>query len=529
MNTARHWIAALSVTFALSGLAFAADDKKSTEKKADAPKAAEKKAEPAKKEEPKKAEPAKKPEAPKAEPKKEEPKKAEPKKDDKKPADQPAAAAPGQVSFVKDVAPILIKNCMACHGPRDPKGQYQLHTYEAFAKSGESGEASVKPGKPAESYLYTLVASNDASDRMPKDADPLKKEQIELIKKWIEQGAKFDGPSAKAELVQIVPKQPHQSAPEKYRVPVAVTAVAFNPAGTELAVAGYHEVTIWDAAKGTLSRRIGNVDERVYGLAYSPDGKTLAVASGTPGQTGEIALYDPASGKLTKSLATLGDVVFCVAYNTAGTKLAACAADRSIRVFDVAKGAQERLIEDHADWVMTVAFDPEGNRLVSGSRDKTSKVFDLKTGEAVATFPGHSETVYCAAFTADGKNVVSGGADKKVHTWNPADGKAVGNVAGFGGDVYKLVMRKDKFYTSSGDKNGRQHELADRKILKTYAGVGDYAFALDQHEATKRVAVGGFDGQVVVFDLDKDKDNVVAKFIAAPGYTPPAASAQAKK
>ncbi|MBL8830100.1 MAG: hypothetical protein JNM18_24190 [Planctomycetaceae bacterium] len=525
MNTTRTWFAGLLVTLAVSGLAIGADDKKASEKKPDAPKAAEKKAEPAKS-----AAPAKKDEPKKAEPKKEE-KKPEAKPAEKKPepAKPAAAAAPGQVSFVKDVAPILIKNCMACHGPRDPKGQYQLHTHEAFAKSGESGEAAVKAGKPSESYLFTLIASKDASDRMPKDADPLPPAQIELIRKWIEQGAKFDGPSAKAELVQIVPKQPHQAAPEKYRVPVAVTAVAFNPAGSELAVAGYHEVTIWDAAKGTLLRRIGNVDERVYGLAYSPDGKTLAVASGTPGQTGEVALYDPASGKQTKSLATLGDVVFCVAYNTVGTKLAACAADRSIRVFDVAKGAQERLIEDHADWVMTVAFDAEGNRLVSGSRDKTSKVFDLKTGEAVATYPGHSETVYTAAFTADGKQVVSGGGDKKVHTWNPADGKQVGNLGGFGGDVYKLVMRKDKFYTSSGDKSGRQHELADRKILKTYAGLGDYAFALDEHEATKRVAVGGFDGQVFIFDLEKEKDNVVAKFYAAPGYTPAAATQQAKK
>jgi len=534
-----RFMTAALVILGLATLGFAADDKAKTDKPAAA--AAEKKAEPAKPTE-KKVEPAKpvekKPEPAKPAEKKPEPAKTPEKKPEPaKPATPPAtptkpaepakavAPAPGTVSFVKDIAPFLLKNCVACHGPRDPKGQYQLHTFESFMKPGESGEAAVTAGKIDASYLYALVNSKDAGERMPKDGDPLPPEQVALIRKWIEQGAKFDGSSAKVELVSIIPKQPHPAAPEKYRVPVAVTALAFNPAGNELAVGGYHEITIWDPAKGTLLRRIGNVEERVYGLAYSPDGKTLAVAGGTPGQSGEVALYDPAQGKLTKTLGSVGDVVFGLAYNPAGTKLAACAADRSIRIYDLAKGAEEKLIEDHADWVMTIAWDAEGTRLVSGSRDKTSKVFDLKTGEAVATYPGHSETVYSAAFSPDGKQVLSGGADKRVHAWNPADGKQVGVIGGFAGDVYRLVVRKDLFYTSSADKSGRQQQISDRKILKTYAGLKDYAFAMDHHEGTKRLALGSFDGQVQVFDVDAG--TAVATFIASPGYTPPAATTQA--
>ena len=56
---------------------------------------------------------------------------------------------------------------------------------------------------------------------------------------------------------------------------MAVTAVALRPDGKELAVSGYHEIQIWDPAEGKLLRRIGNVEERVYSLAYKADGSVL--------------------------------------------------------------------------------------------------------------------------------------------------------------------------------------------------------------------------------------------------------------
>ena len=59
-------------------------------------------------------------------------------------------------------------------------------------------------------------------------------------------------------------------------------------------------------------------------------------------------------------LGTLNDVAFDVAFNGKGDKLAACGADRSIRVFDIASGKQEVLIEDHADWVMAIAWNKDG-------------------------------------------------------------------------------------------------------------------------------------------------------------------------
>lgn len=450
-----------------------------------------------------------------------------PAKPEAKAAAKPAAKPTATVSFSKQIAPILLKNCAGCHGTTEPKGEYQLHTFALATKPGESGDAPITPGKLDASYLYQLISSTDADQRMPKDADPLPAAQVALVKLWIEQGARFDGADKQAPLASLVPRKIHPAPPESYRVPVAVTALCFRPDGKELAAGGYHEITIWDPATGKLLRRIKNVEERIYGLDYTSDGSLLAAAGGTPGQSGEISLYDPAKATLVRVLATTNDVAFGVKFSPDSSKLAACAADRSIRIFDVAKGKEERLIEDHADWVMGIAWNKDGTQLASASRDKTSKVFDLKTGESLATYPGHGETVYSVQFSDDGKQVISAGGDKRVHVWNPADGKQVGVISGFSGEVFRLELKKGRLFSCSSDRLAREHKAADRSQVRVFSGHKDYVYTLDFNEPTARLATGSFDGEVRIWDTASGKQ--LLAFQAAPGYPPANNTAQAKK
>lgn len=436
------------------------------------------------------------------------------------------AQAPAPVSFAKEIAPILIKNCQACHGQADPKGGYQIVNFTAVMKAGDSAAAPVTPMKLDASEVYRLISSQDKDERMPKDADPLPAEQVALIKRWIEEGAKFDGPDANAAIASLVPKAPHPAAPQAYRVAIPVTAIAFRPDGQELAVGGYHEIGIWNPANGTLVRRIGNVDQRTYGLAYNKEGTLLAAASGTPGVSGEVKLFDPNTGGVVKDLGTMSDVAFDVAFNPAGNKLAACSADRSIRIYDVASGAQDKLIEDHADWVMGIAWNHDGTRLASASRDKTSKVFDAVSGDSLATFPGHGEAVYSVSFSPDSSLVYSAGGNRLIHIWKPADGAKTADIGGFGGEVFKVLVRNDMVFSCSADKTARQHKTADRAQVRSFAGHTDWVYCLAVNEPTKRLATGSFDGEVRIWNLDDGA--AVATFKAAPGLQPPAPPAAAK-
>ena len=102
-----------------------------------------------------------------------------------------------KVSFNEDIRPILNSKCTKCHGGAVAKGGLSLiYRAEALGK-GESGKTIIVPGKPDASELYRLITSDDLEEKMPPQKgdhaeEPLTKEQTELIRKWIEQGAEWE-------------------------------------------------------------------------------------------------------------------------------------------------------------------------------------------------------------------------------------------------------------------------------------------------------------------------------------------------
>ena len=104
-----------------------------------------------------------------------------------------------ELRYNRDVRPILSDKCFACHGPdaHDAKAGLQLHTAEAAtaALGKKKDRFAIVPGKPAESEAWARITAADSDDRMPP-ADShlvLSKEEIELIGRWIDEGAKYEG------------------------------------------------------------------------------------------------------------------------------------------------------------------------------------------------------------------------------------------------------------------------------------------------------------------------------------------------
>ena len=99
------------------------------------------------------------------------------------------------IQFAKDVRPILSNHCWNCHGPDETtrQGHLRLDVRDDALHGGESGLAAIVPGKPAESELLKRVHSHDADLQMPPATTkkPLTPDQIETLRRWIEQGAPF--------------------------------------------------------------------------------------------------------------------------------------------------------------------------------------------------------------------------------------------------------------------------------------------------------------------------------------------------
>jgi len=430
-----------------------------------------------------------------------------------------SASALGQdVSFRKDIAPVLIQHCLSCHGPRKAKSGYRVDTFELLMKPGKSKLSAVTPGKPGDGELYLLLTAKDKDERMPQDADPLPAGQITLIRKWIEQGAKFDGPGGKrsAPLVSILPAPQHPDPPKIYSRPVPIGALGFSADGAKLYAGGYHEITVWDAAKGKLIRRIARQGQRSYAIAESPDGKLLASASGTPGQLGELRIFDPASGKLLKVIASASDVALDLAFGPKGRLIALAAADNRIRVYELATGKLKLDLPNHSGWVCSVRFNKDGSRLASASRDRTAKIFETATGKQLATYNGHGKAVFGVLFHPNGKEMYSCGEDKHIHRWNISDGKKKATVGTFGGEVYRLTPIDNTFIAVSADKSVRQYDANSQKQIRTYAGHSDWVLSAAYSQTTRRLATGSHNGEIRIWNLDDGK--LIQRFIAAPGH-----------
>lgn len=94
------------------------------------------------------------------------------------------------VDFVRDIRPIFAEHCLGCHGAKIHEAALRMDARKAFFTGGDSGKMVV-PGKSGESLLIQRIVSDDEGDRMPLDADSLSKEQLALIRAWVDQGAKW--------------------------------------------------------------------------------------------------------------------------------------------------------------------------------------------------------------------------------------------------------------------------------------------------------------------------------------------------
>jgi len=99
------------------------------------------------------------------------------------------------VSYSREIAPLLVKHCGACHGVRRsvPRGDFSVVTYEDLMQGGGLTQTIV-PGDPERSLLVHFIEGRRGEVfRMPLEAPPLTRAQIDLIRRWIAEGAKSDG------------------------------------------------------------------------------------------------------------------------------------------------------------------------------------------------------------------------------------------------------------------------------------------------------------------------------------------------
>ena len=408
------------------------------------------------------------------------------------PASPPAAVA---ADFGRDVMPILETNCLRCHNTAKSEGGLLVESHEDLMRGGDSGEPVVA-GKPDESPFIQQVEGR-AKPKMPPKSD-LAPEEIAVLRAWVEAGAKYS-PVPRPSLDERVPALT-QTAPITPQAP----SLAWKPDGSELAVAGYRQVSRVAMPDGAVVGRFDGLHDQVRSVAFSPDGALIAAGGGTPGAFGEIVLYDDTSGAERARLDAHGDYVYHVAFNHDGTRLASCGYDRMIRIWDTASGKLAAVLKEHTEAVYAVAFSDDGRLLASAAADRSVKIWKVEDGTRLYTITDPTDAVLTLAFRPGTRQLAAGGQDKRVRVWDigdtaarPISSRPVHNAA-----VLRLAFSRDgrQLATTGADRRVTIRDAQTGEASRTLGGQSDWAQGLAFSPDGRQLAVGRYDGSVSVYD-----------------------------
>jgi WD40 repeat protein len=472
----------------------------------------------------------------------------------------PPAHAGGseKVSYYKQVRPIFQAHCQGCHQPAKARGEYVMTDFAKLLAGGESGEKAVVPGKLETSKLIAdITPDKDGKAKMPENKPALTETDLNLIRRWVVEGAVDDTPANAKERYT-------QDNPPLYTRPPVIASVDFSPDGQLIAVAGFHEVLLCSAESGERVARLVGLSERISAVRFSPDGQSLAVTGGLPCRMGEVQVWDVAKRKLKLSVPVTADTVYGASWSPDGTKLAFGCADNTLRVIDASTGEQVLFQGSHNDWVFDTVFSKDGSHLVSVGRDRTVKLTEVATQRFIdnvtSITPGALKGgVQTVARHPQRDEVVVGGADgvAKVYRLFRLTARVIGDDSNLirkmppmKGRVFGVAVNKEgtRIVAGSSDGNGGEvhvysyefdtklpdkikaivskvnHSPQEKKELEAYyadgvklvaktpvpCGVYSVAFQSDG----QMVAAAGADG--VVRLIDANSGEVVREFSPAP-------------
>ncbi|MFV1965689.1 MAG: WD40 repeat domain-containing protein [Pirellulaceae bacterium] len=287
---------------------------------------------------------------------------------------------------------------------------------------------------------------------------------------------------------------------------VPASALAFSPDGKTLAVGGYQEVLLWDLASGKLSKRVGvgQITSFVHALAFGKDGRSLVVAEGTPHRSGAVRVLDVETGRQSSSFEEPKDVVYSVASSPDGKLLAASGADGLAHIWSMEEKKLVATIQGHSDWVLGVSFSPDGKFLATASADNSSQVWEVGSWNSVRKLP-QSDTVHGAAFSADGTLLalaVGGPKDRAIRIRrrdNAQQTRAIGLGTTTPLDVI-WAPKGNKLYVPCSDNTLKVYNAANGALIANLSGHEDWVYCAAVNADETRFASGSADGVVKLWN-----------------------------
>jgi WD40 repeat protein len=203
--------------------------------------------------------------------------------------------------------------------------------------------------------------------------------------------------------------------------PTPVAAIAFAPDKTIITGGTDKQIAVWADVSPNAVRSLAGHTAPVYDVAFSPDGKLVASASGD--QT--IRIWDATTGAQVRAISGSVGPVYAIDFNADGTQLVSGGADGLLRLWNVANGEQLKQLSEgeKPSPLFGVAFSADGRFAAGAGAEKVIRIWDANSGAVAKNLVGHTDAVYQVAFNPPGTRLLSCGRAGNLTVWNIGDGK----------------------------------------------------------------------------------------------------------
>lgn len=248
-----------------------------------------------------------------------------------------------------------------------------------------------------------------------------------------------------------------------------IYAVAFSPDGRTLAAVSDAGEILEQPLGGNAALQYRNDQPgRLFAVAYSPDGLLLAVGSDVSAASNVWEAAGVSNGKPVRPLGESADWLLSVDFNPQDSGLLALGRVGSdIFLWDWGRASLAARLSGHRDDVWSVAWSPNGKRLASGSADGTVRLWEGASGAPAAILEGHSDVVRSVAWSPDGTLLASGSRDNTILLWDGATGNRLALLKGHTGEVRSVAFSPDGKLLASGgaDQLILVWNVADQSIV----------------------------------------------------------------